>query len=75
MTREQKLEAMARAWCEFNGWLPDHRPTVRMHKLGAKGFLADGSLRDAIMIVEDEGEPTWKAHVKAMDHILKAIGE
>lgn len=64
MTRDEKLEAMARAWCEFHGWVPDHRPLVLKHDEDGVFFEADG-------------EPIWKAHVKAMDVILRgdrAIG-
>ena len=67
MTRDEKLEAMARAWCAFNGWLPDRRPM----QLKVKRW--DGP--QTIDVAEEPGEPIWKGHVKAMDAILKAIGE
>ena len=67
MTRNQKLEAMARAWCEFNGWLPDHRP-LQMQ-------VREWVDYKPVWIIRELGEPIWKAHVKAMDAILKAIGE
>ena len=67
MTREQKLEAMARAWCEFNGWIPDHRPFV-LKVRHWEGYQPKD-------MHEEPGEPIWKSHVKAMDHLLKAVGE
>ena len=63
--REKKLEAMARAWCEFNGWVPDHRPLTMKVKRREKYQPLD--------ITEEPGEPIWKAHVRGMDAVLRAI--
>ncbi len=66
MIRDEKLEAMARAWCLFNGWAPDHRPQVMKVKAW-EGYQPRG--------IEEPGEPIWRAHLKGMDAILTAIGE
>ena len=58
---------MARAWCEFNGWIPDHRPLTMKVK--------HWDQYKPIFITEEPGEPIWKAHINAMDTILKAIGQ
>lgn len=73
LPREQKLEAMARAWCTYNGWAPDHRPLVL--KATDEVLLRPGDERPLRRFLEEDGEPIWKAHIKAMDHLLKAIGE
>ena len=70
MTREQKLEAMARAWCEFNGWVPDHRP---LQFVVQDWGMADGEKIARPIFSEEPGPPLWRSHLKAMDHVLKSI--
>ena len=62
------MERMARAWCQFNGWVPEHRPIVWKPS-------GDWKKHGKPRFEEVEGDPIWKAHMRAMDHILKAIGE
>ena len=70
MTRDEKLEAMARVWCRFNGWVPDHRPLVL--KATDDLWLRPGG-RPTRRFLEEEGEPLWKGHLRGMDAILTAI--
>lgn len=63
MTREQKLEAMARAWCTFNGWNPD------ADEFGL--VLSKNPARTTVR--PKEGCPIWKRHVPAMVAVLDAI--
>ena len=65
--RAGKLEAMARAWCKFNGWVPDHRPLIMRPTWGDDHKVAS--------FVEVPGDPIWKAHVRGMDAVLRAIEE
>lgn len=71
MTREEKLQAMAREWCAINGWQPDHRPKG-LRSTGV--FLRPGG-RPTGSFEEYDEEPIWTRHVAAMDRLLKAIGE
>lgn len=66
MTRDEKLEAMARAWCEANGWPPDQP---------LQTWVWSGRSVDDIRSEPGPDEPIWKRHVKTMDMLLKAIGE
>ena len=68
MKREQKLEAMARAWCDFNGWVPDHRPLVWVPR---QMPLQDGT--EVTSFDEEPGKALWQLHLPAMRAILKAI--
>lgn len=68
MTRDEKLEAMAREWCKINGWQPDHRP-IELE------IERDADTNKMVGFCERKGDPIWTCHVKAMDWLLKAIGE
>lgn len=62
MTRDEKLEAIARAWCEANSWPPDQPLQQFVWHEGNRPERRDAG-------------PLWKRHVKTMDMLLKAIGE
>lgn len=65
MTRDEKIETMARAWCDYNGWNPDHR-TSRYEP------VRDESGR-IVGVVEAPGEPVWRRHIPAMNKLLVAL--
>lgn len=68
MTRDQKIEAMAREWCLINGWVPDHRPTgIRI--------VGNAWPPEQAQITDYVERPIWTRHTGAMDRLLKSIGE
>lgn len=68
MTRDEKLEAMAREWCRINGWQADARPIEFEVE-------RDGKTNAMIGFREVKGVPIWTRHIAAMDRLLKAIEE
>lgn len=66
MTRDQKLEAMARAYCRQHGLNPDEG--VRWFKL--RDGMKPGD--ENAFVVTDAG-PIWRRHVSAIEPLLDAI--
>lgn len=67
MTREEKLERMARAWCLFHGWVPDHRPLEMRFEPSPDRDL------EKMRVTKVPGKCLWEMHVPAMAAVLDAI--
>lgn len=66
MTRDQKIEAMARAYCRHNGWDPDATVPFWKLKIGCK-------VGDENAFEQHDGGPLWKRHVSCVEPLLDAI--
>ena len=61
MTRDEKIEAMAREWCMMHKRDPDHHQLVLKH--------------DRPVRVEPSKHPLWESQAAKMARLLHAIGE
>ena len=73
MTRNEKLEAMAREWCRINGWQADFQSQELTWEEMVSDLENAGNpkYKPTVRL----GPPTWQLHVRAMDRLLKSIGE
>lgn len=72
MTRDEKLEVMAREWCRINGWDADYTHVWLRFK------QRDGAIGSGPLTREMENyvqPPIWTRYVETMDRSLKSINE